>query len=119
MPLHGEREQRDVRARWVGTVLALVLGLPLVGSRPASAWSNGEHGYDSHGTHDWILDRALGALGPRTEWVCRAKALRASDDPDSVDGLDQASGTWWHVWDEWGSTYGGAPEAVQVWFGRA
>jgi hypothetical protein len=33
--------------------------------------------------------------------------------------LDHASGTWWHVWDEWGATYGGAPEAVEVWFDRA
>lgn len=35
-----------------------------------------------------------------------------------IDGIDHASGTWWHVWDEWGSTYGGAPEAVTVWHRR-
>jgi hypothetical protein len=44
--------------------------------------------------------------------------MRATDDPDMVDGIDHASGTWWHVWDEWGSTYGGAPEAVAVWHRR-
>jgi hypothetical protein len=46
------------------------------------------------------------------------RALRATDDPDSIDGIDHASGTWWHVWDEWGETYGGGPEAVRVWFRR-
>jgi hypothetical protein len=46
------------------------------------------------------------------------EALRATDDPDTRDGIEYASGTWWHVWDEWGETYGGAPEAVAVWFRR-
>jgi hypothetical protein len=50
--------------------------------------------------------------------VCRRAALRATDDPDTKDGIDHASGTWWHVWDEWGETWGGAPEAVRVWFRR-
>ena len=51
-------------------------------------------------------------------WVCLRTALSATDDPDVKNGLDHASGTWWHVWDEWGATYGGAPEAVGVWFRR-
>ena len=37
--------------------------------------------------------------------------MRATDDPDMLDGIDHASGTWWHVYDQWGVTYGGAPEA--------
>lgn len=51
-------------------------------------------------------------------WVCMRTALKATDDPDMRNGINYASGTWWHVWDEWGATYGGAPEAVAVWFRR-
>lgn len=83
---------------------------------PALAWSNGADGYNSYGTHDWILDRALDATNP--EWVKRGVALRATDDPDSKDGLDHASSPWWHVYDRWGSEYGGADEAAAVWFNR-
>ncbi len=90
----------------------------LLGTSPALAWSNGVDGPNTYGTHDWILDHALDGLGDRAGWVCRRTALRATDDPDTVDGIDHASGTWWHVWDEWGDTWGGAPEAVRVWFGR-
>jgi hypothetical protein len=81
--------------------------------------SNGVDGPNTYGTHDWILDHALDGLGDRADWVCRRAALRATDDPDTVDGIDHASGTWWHVWNEWGDTWGGAPEAVRVWFDRA
>ena len=87
-------------------------------SAPALAWSNGTEGCNSYGTHDWILDQALQAVGERAEWVNTRVALRATDDPDCVDGIDHASGTWWHVYDEWGDTYGGAPEAAMVWFRR-
>jgi hypothetical protein len=59
-------------------------------------------GYNSFGTHDWILREAIRVLGDDANWVCVGRALRATDDPDSVDGIIQASGTWWHVWDEWG-----------------
>ena len=86
---------------------------------PASGWSNGRGGPNSHGTHDWVLSKALSAPGAKAGWVKKRVALRATDDPDMVDGIDHASGTWWHVWDEWGSTYGGAPEAAEVWFNRA
>ena len=85
---------------------------------PAHAWSNGTEGCNSYGTHDWILDQALQAVGEQAEWVRTPVALRATDDPDCVDGIDHASGTWWHVYDEWGDTYGGAPEAAMVWFRR-
>jgi hypothetical protein len=85
----------------------------------AHAWSNGVDGYDRFGTHDWILREAVRALGDDAGWVCVGIALRATDDPDSMDGIDHASGTWWHVWDEWGHVWGGAPEAIEVWFDRA
>ena len=45
-------------------------------------------------------------------------ALRATDDPDCKDGIDHASGTWWHVYDRWGSEWGAADEAAAVWFKR-
>ena len=100
-------------------VVALALTLSLLASPSAHAWSNGVDGYDSFGTHDWILREAIRALGDDASWVCVGIALRATDDPDSLDGIDLASGTWWHVWDEWGvATWGGGPEAVAFWFDR-
>jgi len=89
------------------------------GPAPAWGWSNGRAGPDSFGTHDWILHRAVLALGSDVSWLRMRVALRATDDPDVRDGIDHASGTWWHVWDEWGATYGGAPEAAAVWARRA
>lgn len=86
---------------------------------PALAWSNGRAGPDSFGTHDWILDRAANAVAAKVPWLRLRVALRATDDPDVRDGIDHASGPWWHVWDEWGATYGGAPEAARVWAQRA
>ena len=85
-------------------------------SKPALGWSNGTDGYNSYGTHDMILDDALQAVGEHAEWVNVRVALRATDDPDSQDGIEYASSPWWHVWDEWGDTYGGAPEAAEHWF---
>jgi hypothetical protein len=85
----------------------------------ALAWSNGRSGPNSFGTHDWIVREGVRLAGRHGRWVCVKIAMRASDDPDTRSGIDHASGTWWHVWDEWGSTYGGAPEAVAVWHRRA
>src|SRR5687768_2427579 len=84
---------------WDVTRRALVLGLIslLLTPTPAHAWSNGPNGPDTFGTHDWILDRALDHSEAR--WVHRRIALRATDDPDTRDGIDHASGTWWHVYD--------------------
>ncbi|MDQ3645538.1 MAG: hypothetical protein M3345_01225 [Actinomycetota bacterium] len=98
--------------------VALVAVSLLSRAAPAAAWSNGVGGADSYGTHDWVLDKALQGAGATASWVRAGVALRTTDDPDTVDGLDHASGSWWHVWDEWGATYGGAPEAAQVWFDR-
>ena len=99
----------------VPLLLAFLLWAPV----QAGAWSNGVDGYNSFGTHDWILREAIRALGDDASWVCVGIALRATDDPDSLEGIDLASGTWWQVWDEWGvSTWGGGPEAVEFWFRR-
>ena len=73
---------------------------------------------DSYGTHDWILDKAVEAAGEDASWVRVRVALEATDDPDTKDGIDHASGTWWHIYDRWGDEYGGADEAARVWFRR-
>ena len=99
-------------------IVLLSGGLLLTGAGPAFGWANGSDGPNSYGTHDWILDQALQAVGEGAEWVDVRVALRATDDPDTMDDIDHASGTWWHVYDEWGETYGGAPEAAATWFRR-
>jgi hypothetical protein len=102
--------------RIIFTVLVIGLVAP---AGEALAWSNGRSGPNSFGTHDWIVREGVRLAGRRGRWVCLKTAMRASDDPDTKNGIDHASGTWWHVWDEWGSAYGGAPEAVAVWHRRA
>lgn len=99
-------------------IAALLVAGVVLAPVPAHAWSNGTEGCNSYGTHDWILDQALQAVGEQAEWVRTRAALRATDDPDCVDGIDHASGTWWHVYDRWGDEWGGADEAAQVWFRR-
>jgi hypothetical protein len=69
----------------------------LLGAAPAGAWSNGVEGPNSFGTHDWILKKAIKAAGKKASWVRLRVALRATDDPDTKEGIDHASGTWWHV----------------------
>lgn len=101
------------------TLIVVVLALVLLPSVNAWAWGNGEHGPNTFGTHDLILREAVRISHQRGEWICLRVAFRATDDPDSIDGIDHASGTWWHIWDEWGETSGGAPEAVRVWYQRA
>ena len=98
--------------------MAVASSLLLLIPSPAAGWSNGVNGCNSFGTHDWILKKAIHAAGQKAEWVRVRVALRATDDPDCVDGIDHASSPWWHVYDEWGETYGGAPEAAEVWFER-
>lgn len=101
------------------TIVPILTSLLVMASaNPAAAWANGPDGPNSYGTHDWILDKALQAAGEQAAWVKVRVALRATDDPDTKEGIDHASGTWWHVYDEWGETYGGAPEAAAVWFRR-
>ena len=106
--------KRSVRC-WLCVILSSIV-VVLLAPAPAFAWSNGEDGCDSFGTHDVILAAAL-AFSDET-WVMRRVAMRATDDPDCKDGIDHASGSWWHVYDRWGETYGGADEAARVWFHR-
>lgn len=109
-----------MRPRIVSGLTAMVmaaLSLSLV-PVPALAWSNGPDGPNTYGTHDWILDKAIEAAGKKARWVRVGVALRATDDPDTKDGIDHASGTWWHVYDRWGDEWGGADEAARVWFRR-
>lgn len=106
----------------LATTLCLLLPVSLIDQSPLRAWSNGSSGPNSYGTHDWILDKAIRTLkrrGNRADWVKLQTALWATDDPDVKNGIDHASGTWWHVYDVWGEKYGGAPEAITVWFKRA
>lgn len=104
--------------RGVLALNAVLIASSLLVPTPAAAWSNGVDGPDSYGTHDWILDKALEAAGEEASWVRVRVALKATDDPDTKDGIDHASGTWWHVYDRWGDEYGGADEAARVWFRR-
>lgn len=87
-------------------------------SPPARGWANGSGGCNSFGTHDRILKKAIEAGADDASWVRVRHALRATDDPDCKDGIDHASGTWWHVYDRWGDEWGGADEAASVWFRR-
>jgi hypothetical protein len=109
-------EPMSHRLGWIGALLVAILVLG--DAAPALAWSNGTDGPNAYGTHDLILDHALTLLGAKADWVCLRAALRVTDDPDTKDGIDHASGTWWHVYDIWGTHWGGAPEAVTVWFDR-
>lgn len=102
-------------------VAVLVIGtLGSVAAPPPRVfgWANGTGGCNSYGAHDWVLDKAIGAASNDASWVKRRVALRATDDPDCKDGIDHASGTWWHVYDRWGDEYGDAHEATAVWFRR-
>ncbi|MDQ4142618.1 MAG: helix-turn-helix domain-containing protein [Actinomycetota bacterium] len=109
------RRGRTLRLRFVAALVALAIVAP---AAPAFGWANGSGGCDRFGTHDWVLKKAVKAAGPDANWVRLRVALRATDDPDCKDGIDHASGTWWHVYDRWGDSYGGADEATAVWFRR-
>lgn len=98
-------------------VVLICASVPLT-AVPVRGWSNGIDGPDSFGTHDWILKKAIRAAGEDSDWVRVRVALRATDDPDTFDGIDHASGTWWHVYDRWGDEWGGADEAARVWYRR-
>lgn len=113
-----QKSSRTLSARAQLTAVAVALVLVVAGASPARAWANGVGGPNSFGTHDWILKKAIRAAGGDASWVRVRVALRATDDPDTKDGIDHASGTWWHVYDRWGSHWGGADEAAEVWYRR-
>lgn len=107
---------RTIPARTLSAILCAAV--VILGAAAARGWSNGVEGPNSYGTHDWILRKAISAAGDDAEWVRVRVALKATDDPDTKDGIDHASGTWWHVYDRWGDEYGGADEAARVWLRR-
>lgn len=82
----------------------------------AHAWANGPNGYNTFGTHDWILkeaNRLAGASG--AGWVNLKVALPHTDDPDSL-----FHDFYYHVYERWnGHDYGGAPTKVALWYRRA
>jgi hypothetical protein len=98
----------------VALVTVALLGAPT----SALAWSNGVDGPNTFGTHDWILRKAINASGRKARWVHVRVALRATDDPDTKDGIDHASDRKWHIYDRWGHSWGDADEAAAVWFRR-
>lgn len=112
--------RRTIVTRLTTWTVAVVTCLAMWGiaAPPAAGWLNGNQGCNSFGTHDWILKKAIGAAGKRASWVRVRVALRATDDPDCKDGIDHASGRWWHAYDRWGDEYGGADQATAVWFRR-
>lgn len=92
---------------WRTLAAAVTAATILVLPGPAKSWSNGVDGCNSFGTHDWILRTAMRVVNHgQVEWVIKGVALRATDDPDCKDGIDHASGTWWHVYDRWGRMNG-------------
>lgn len=46
-----------------GVFAVVVVALLVAPGTQAFAWSNGTEGCNSYGTHDWVLDQALQAVG--------------------------------------------------------
>jgi hypothetical protein len=114
--LHHMSARRHRRAGFVVALCAIVAMASVLPVSPAAAWSNGRSGPNSYGTHDWILDKAIKKLkrrGESVDWVRLNVALRATDDPDTKDGIEFGSSPWWHVYDVWRDRYGAAPTAVR------
>jgi hypothetical protein len=78
----------------------------------AFAWGNGGDDGNGYGTHDWVLDEAIGLAGPDASWVDVPTALRATDDPDN------GPSRFTHVFRDMG-LYGGAPEKVSEYYYQA
>jgi hypothetical protein len=109
------------RARIGGVTASIVVGLLLMPSsqQPAGAWLNGlPQKPNSFGTHDWVLLKAVKAVGAKGRWVRLRIALRATDDPDSIRDIPYASDHRWHNWGPYKGTTGGAPKAVRIWYRR-
>ncbi len=85
-PRNPAASEPALRRGFVVLAAALLLVVASTGAAPrASAWANAGDGY---GTHDWIVDQALDILdasGKSYAWFDRTKALRATDDPDTVE----------------------------------
>jgi hypothetical protein len=107
-------------SRIAGVAAAIVGSLLLPSSQPpARAWLNGlPHRPNSFGTHDWVLLKAVKAVGRKGHWVKLRIALRATDDPDSVRDIPYASDHKWQNWGPYRGTTGKAPKAVRIWYRR-
>lgn len=67
----------------IKTIIALIFALVLLAiPSQALAWENGGDDGNGYGTHDWVLEQAMGLSGE--SWVVRDTALLATDDPDKV-----------------------------------
>jgi hypothetical protein len=84
----------------LAAVIAFGLSVP-----SAFAWGSGGDDGNGYGTHDWVLDQAIGLVGEDASWVDVRTALLATDDPDSIPG-DIG-----HVFHDEG-LYGGVPQRV-------
>jgi hypothetical protein len=84
----------------LAAVIAFGLSVP-----SAFAWGSGGDDGNGYGTHDWVLDQAIGLVGQDASWVDVRTALLATDDPDSIPG-DIG-----HVFHDEG-LYGGVPQRV-------
>jgi hypothetical protein len=109
------------RGRIARLAVAALVGLLLMpgAQPPARAWLNGlPQKPNSFGTHDWVLLKAVQAVGPNGRWVWLKVALRATDDPDSIRDIPYASDHKWHNWGPYRDTKGRAPKAVRIWYRR-
>jgi len=95
------------------TGLVCLLGVP-----SAIAWCNGpaDSGVgNGYGTHDWILDRAMQVASETDEqagaWIDRRVALRATDDPDTLDTNSD-----WHLFRDKGNSRGGPQKAASLYY---
>lgn len=106
-----------MRSRILLVVLALLVTLAAVIAAPgrAEAWSNGNEGPDSFGTHDWVLQEANRlAKQKKAGWLKLSVALVHTDDPDS-----EFNDFYYHVYDVWGDPYGDAPAKVMNAYSKA
>jgi hypothetical protein len=90
-------------------IIVTLATLALLAAPPAvQAWANGDHYGNGFGTHDWVLYEANRMAEARgCHWLAWSAAQRVTDDADT-----KIHDTWYHCYDIWGSTYGGAPSRV-------
>lgn len=92
-------------------VVSLLLTSSLATPASVSAWANADDGY---ATHDWVVDKALDILdhaGKRPAWFDRDLALPYTDDPDTVERVEDSSRGWEHVYYD-NQKHGGAVQRV-------
>ena len=90
------------RLRGIAVVAVMLCALA---PTSAFAWFNGDTA-DGFGTHDWILYEALLRAG--SSWVDTPTALAASDDPDSLYGIEDKVNHFYLL----SGSYRGGPDTV-------